>query len=98
MTVDDASVYFLNQYFRVCHTFAYLVYDAFVTDGISIRHIIAQADVTPLHCCVQFGQFTDNLIVKVIDAAVVKTKLLDALGRTPKTFSKISPVLRRIQR
>ena len=50
-----------------------------VTLGVRIRHVVAQSDVTALHHTVELGQLAHNLRVKVEDAAVVLTQLLNTL-------------------
>ena len=80
VAIDDTSVDFLHECLRIGYALTYLVYDGFVAFAVRVRHIVAQSDVTPLYGCVQLGKLSDNLVVKVIDAAVVLPQLLDALG------------------
>lgn len=56
MLVHDATVYFLDKLLWVGHALAQLVHDILVALGVGVRHIVAQADVAPLHHTVHLLQ------------------------------------------
>ena len=57
-----------------------------VADAVRVWHIIAQADVTPLHHAVKLGELAHDFRVKVKYAPVVLAKLLDYLRRMTTCF------------
>ena len=79
MAVDDTSMNFFHEHLRVGDTLTYLIYHALVALAVRVRHIVTQADVATLHNRIELAKLADNLVVKVIDTAVVLPQLLDAL-------------------
>ena len=81
MAIDDTSVDFFHEHLRVGNALRYTGYDFFITLAVSIGNIVAQSDIASLQCSVLLGQFSVNLIVKVEDAPVILSELLDSLRR-----------------
>ena len=89
MTINDAPMNLIHKYFGIGNTLRYTSNYFFVTLAVSIRHIIAKPDVTPLHDSIQFRKLAVNFIVKIVNTTVILPKLLDTLRWYKTTANQI---------
>ena len=87
--VHRAPVHGFQQFWGNDHTFRQQLYNILATLAVGVRDIIAEPDLATLEQGVQFGEFTDLLLVQVEDATVVLTHALHQGIRDETSTDKV---------
>ena len=89
MSVDDATMYLLDELLRVGDSLTEFSHHILVALGVRVRHVVAKTDVAALHHAVEFRELAYNLRIKIEDTAVVLAQLLNTLGRNETAAHQI---------